>query len=51
MENHTEINLFLSEQEKRISLIPFKNNEKNLKIAQFELERIVSLQPIQYREP
>lgn len=51
MENHTNTNLFLSEQEKRISLMPFKNNEKNLKIAQLELERIVALIPIQYREP
>ncbi|MEE3609511.1 hypothetical protein [Avibacterium paragallinarum] len=50
MENHTNTNLFLSEQEKRISLMPFKNNEKNLKIAQLELERIVALIPIQYRE-
>lgn len=43
-------NLFLSKQEKRISLIPFKDNEKDLKIAQLELERITELRPIQYRE-
>ncbi|MGR6648199.1 hypothetical protein ACU6T0_12015, partial [Avibacterium paragallinarum] len=43
-------NLFLSKQEKRISLIPFKDNEKDLKIAQLELERIAELRPIQYRE-
>lgn len=30
MENHTNTNLFLSEQEKRISLMPFKNNEKKI---------------------
>ncbi|WP_410678548.1 AAA family ATPase [Avibacterium paragallinarum] len=43
-------NIFLSKQEKRISIIPFKDNEKDLKIAQLELERIAELRPIQYRE-
>ncbi|MFQ1023622.1 AAA family ATPase [Avibacterium paragallinarum] len=47
---HTNTNLFLSKQEKKIILMSLKNKEKNLKIAKLELERIAELRPIQYRE-